>query len=207
MFSSNIFKKLLGSNLRKIIISSLIIILILVVIVILVSYKDKKINYLVYQNLDGLYVEYPDWPEFDVKELEKTYSKEMIEKAKLSIIIMANDKNGAQFIINQRDYLSGTSLEDVIKTWEEDQKKLVPSFKILDKKISGNSVEIKSKFQLSGFDMLVFNKGFLVDMPEQGKRFYNIGITIVKNKLKDYQKIIDHIFNSLRIEKINKKQN
>lgn len=207
MFSSNIFKKLLGSNLRKIIISSLIIILILVVIVILVSYKDKKINYLVYQNLDGLYVEYPDWPEFDVKELEKTYSKEMIEKAKLSIIIMANDKNGAQFIINQRDYLSGTSLEDVIKTWEEDQKKLVPSFKILDKKISGNSVEIKSKFQLSGFDMLVFNKGFLVDIPEQGKRFYNIGITIVKNKLKDYQKIIDHIFNSLRIEKINKKQN
>lgn len=210
MFKANFFQNLFNSNLKKIIILSLVIVFIFFIIVFLTfegqTKKEIKINYLIYQNQDGLYLEYPNWIEYNSEDFKKNYPKELIKKNKLNVVKILNDPNGAQFAIIKRDYFKEIDLKEAVDNLERDYKRLIPSFKILDKKISNNSVEIKAKFRFLRFDMLMLIKGILINL-RNGKRFYNVSIVVVKNKLKDYQKIIDHIFNSLRIEKINKKQN
>jgi len=164
--------------------------------------QPAKINYKIYQNLDGFYVEYPEWKEVDLVNLENVSSKEMIELSKPNIITMINDSGGAQLTISKKVYDSNTNIENVINDLEESKRQLIPNFKILDKKINNNQINIESSFQLQGFKMLSFSKGFLIRGPEESNIFYNVDISIIKDKLDNYRPIVEHILNSAKIKNI-----
>lgn len=185
-----------------------VLVLVVIIVAAFLVYKSQNppqplnINYKIYQNLDGFYVEYPEWQESDFSNLEKIYPKNVVEGLKSNVIVMAADFGGAQLTISKKVYGSDATAESVVKNLIEDRQQLIPTFKILNKKINGNEIEIDGSFELSGFKMLSFSKGFLIRGLEESNAFYNIEISVIKDKLDDYQSVINHIFNSEKVKNI-----